>query len=151
MTVHQLSVFAENKSGTIQRVLDLLKEGNIQIIASTIADTTDYGIYRIICSEPTRAYEALRAAGIQVSLTDVFAITLENEVGKAADTIKLFSDAGIDISYLYSFMLGDKGILIFRTKDAEKAHEIIMLNKLNFVAEKDLSKLLLSDKNQKEK
>ena len=142
MTVHQLSVFAENKSGTIQRVLDLLKEGNIQIIASTIADTTDYGIYRIICSEPTRAYETLRAAGIQVSLTDVFAITLENEVGKAADTIKLFSDAGIDISYLYSFMLGDKGILIFRTKDAEKAHEIIMLNKLNFVAEKDLSKLI---------
>lgn len=142
MTVHQLSVFAENKSGTIQRVLDLLKEGNIQIIASTIADTTDYGIYRIICSEPTRAYETLRVAGIQVSLTDVFAITLENEVGKAADTIKLFSDAGIDISYLYSFMLGNKGILIFRTKDAEKAHEIIMLNKLNFVAEKDLSKLI---------
>ena len=142
MTVHQLSVFAENKSGTIQRVLDLLKEGNIQIIASTIADTTDYGIYRIICSEPTRAYETLRTAGIQVSLTDVFAITLENEVGKAADTIKLFSDAGIDISYLYSFMLGNKGILIFRTKDAEKAHEILMLNKLNFVAEKDLSKLI---------
>lgn len=142
MTVHQLSVFAENKSGTIQRVLDLLKEGNIQIIASTIADTTDYGIYRIICSEPTRAYETLRAAAIQVSLTDVFAITLENEVGKAADTIKLFSDAGIDISYLYSFMLGNKGILIFRTKDAEKAHEIIMLNKLSFVAEKDLSKLI---------
>ena len=142
MTVHQLSVFAENKSGTIQRVLDLLKEGNIQIIASTIADTTDYGIYRIICSEPTRAYETLRTAGIQVSLTDVFAITLENEVGKAADTIKLFSDAGIDISYLYSFMLGNKGILIFRTKDAEKVHEIIMLNELNFVAEKDLSKLI---------
>ena len=142
MTVHQLSVFAENKSGTIQRVLDLLKEGNIQIIASTIADTTDYGIYRIICSEPTRAYETLREAGISVNLTDVFAITLENEVGKAADTIKLFSDAGIDISYLYSFMLGNKGILIFRTKDSEKAREIIMLNKLNFVAEKDLSSLI---------
>lgn len=142
MTVHQLSVFAENKSGTIQRVLDLLKEGNIQIIASTIADTTDYGIYRIICSEPTRAYETLREAGISVNLTDVFAVTLENEVGKAADTIKLFSDAGIDISYLYSFMLGNKGILIFRTKDSEKAREIIMLNKLNFVAEKDLSSLI---------
>lgn len=142
MTVHQLSVFAENKSGTIQRVLDLLKEGNIQIIASTIADTTDYGIYRIICSEPTRAYETLREAGISVNLTDVFAITLENEVGKAADTIKLFSDAGIDISYLYSFMLGNKGILIFRTKDSDKAREIIMLNKLNFVAEKDLSSLI---------
>lgn len=142
MTVHQLSVFAENKSGTIQRVLDLLKEGNIQIIASTIADTTDYGIYRIICSEPTRAYETLREAGISVNLTDVFAVTLENEVGKAADTIKLFSDAGIDISYLYSFMLGNKGILIFRTKDSDKAREIIMLNKLNFVAEKDLSTLI---------
>ena len=142
MTVHQLSVFIENKQGTLQRVLDLLKEGNIQLIATTIADTTEYGIYRIICSEPTRAYETLKNAGISVNLSDVFAIKLENEVGRAADTIKLFSDAGIEISYLYSFMLGNNGIMVFRTNNAERAREIIMLNKLDFIAEKDLSKLL---------
>ena len=141
MTVHQLSVFIENRQGTVQKVLDLLKEGNIQLIATTIADTTEYGIYRIICSEPTRAYETLKNAGISVNLSDVFAIKLENEVGRAADTIKLFSDAGIEISYLYSFMLGNNGIMVFRTNNADRAREIIMLNKLDFIAEKDLSKL----------
>ena len=63
MTVHQLSVFIENKSGTLLRVLELLKEAKIQLIASTISDTVEYGIYRIICSEPMRAYETLRQAG----------------------------------------------------------------------------------------
>ena len=123
-------------------MLDLLKEGNIQLIATTIADTTEYGIYRIICSEPTRAYETLKNAGMSVNLSDVFAIRLENEVGRAADTIKLFSEAGIGISYLYSFMLGNNGIMVFRTNNAERAREIIILNKLDFIAEKDLSKLL---------
>ena len=59
MTVQQLSVFIENKAGTLQKVLNLLKEAGIQLIASTIADTVEYGIYRIICSEPKRAYETL--------------------------------------------------------------------------------------------
>ena len=147
MTVHQLSVFIENRQGTVQKVLDLLKEGNIQLIATTIADTTEYGIYRIICSEPTlervvNDYRTtLKNAGISVNLSDVFAIKLENEVGRAADTIKLFSDAGIEISYLYSFMLGNNGIMVFRTNNTERAREVIMLNKLDFIAEKDLSKL----------
>ena len=60
MTIHQLSVFVENKSGTLLQVLELLKEAHIQLIASTISDTIEYGIYRIICSEPLRAYEVLR-------------------------------------------------------------------------------------------
>ena len=68
MTIQQLSVFIENKSGTLQKVLNLLKEAGIQLIASTIADTVEYGIYRIICSEPKRAYETLKEAGISVAL-----------------------------------------------------------------------------------
>ena len=62
MTVHQISIFVENKSGTLLRVLDLFKEAGVQLIASTISDTVEYGIYRIICSEPTRACEVLRPA-----------------------------------------------------------------------------------------
>lgn len=89
MTIQQLSVFIENKSGTLQRVLNLLKEAGIQLIASTIADTVEYGIYRIICSEPKRAYETLKEAGISVALSDVFAITLDNQPGRAADAITI--------------------------------------------------------------
>ena len=118
MTVHQISIFVENKSGTLLRVLDLFKEAGVQLIASTISDTVEYGIYRIICSEPTRAYEVLRAAGISASMSEVFAITLDNRPGRAADAVRVITGEGIGISYLYSFLLGGKGILVFRTDDA---------------------------------
>ena len=55
MTIKQLSIFIENKSGTLIRVLDLLSQANIQIIASAVADTKDYGIYRVLCNEPAKA------------------------------------------------------------------------------------------------
>ena len=130
MTIHQLSVFVENKSGTLLQVLELLKEANIQLIASTISDTVEYGIYRIICSEPMRAYETLKQAGISANLSDVFAITLDNQPGRAADAVRVLSQAGIGISYLYSFLLGGKGILVFRTDDAERTNEVILRERL---------------------
>ncbi len=142
MTIQQLSVFVENKAGTLHQVLQILKEARIQLIASTIADTVEYGIYRIICSEPTRAYEELRKAGISVALSDVFAISLDNQPGRAADAIQIFREAHISISYLYSFLLGGQGILIFRTEDSDRAREAIILNHLTFIADKDLSSLV---------
>jgi len=142
MTVHQLSVFLENKSGTLLKVFKLLKQEGIQLIASTIADTAEYGICRIICSEPSRAYEVLRKAGVSVTLCEVFAVELDDEPGKAADAIQIFANEGISIAYLYSFLLNGKGILIFRTDNADKAAEAIQINGLSVIAEKDLSKLL---------
>ena len=141
MTILQLSVFIENKSGTLVKVLRLLKEAGIQIIASTIADTLDYGIYRIICSDPTKAYTMLKENGINVALSDVFAIQLGDEPGKAAEAVELFANEGISIAYMYSFLLGGHGILVFRTDNAEHAKEVIILNKLDFIAERDLSTL----------
>lgn len=125
MTAHQISVFVENKAGTLLQVLDLFKEAGIQLIASTISDTVEYGIYRIICSEPARALEVLKQAGISASVSEVFAITLDNTPGRAADAVRVLSAAGIGISYLYSFLLGGKGILVFRTDDAERTGEVI--------------------------
>ncbi len=138
MTIHQLSVFVENKSGTLLRVLELLKEANIQLIASTISDTVEYGIYRIICSEPMRAYETLKEAGISANLSDVFAIMLDNRPGCAADAIRSFSNAGIGISYLYSFLLSGKGILVFRTDSPEQTRKVILDKGLNYIEEKHL-------------
>lgn len=138
MTVHQLSVFIENKSGTLLRVLELLKEARIQLIASTISDTVEYGIYRIICSEPMRAYETLRQAGISANLSDVFAIMLDNRPGRAADAIRSFSEAGIGISYLYSFLLSGKGILVFRTDNPDLTRQVILEKGLNYIEERHL-------------
>lgn len=140
MTVHQLSIFVENRQGTLIKVLQLLKEAGVQLIASTIADTVEYGIYRIICGEPERAYSILKEKGISVALSDVFAIELDDEVGRAADTLTLFSEEGISIAYMYSFLLKGKGILVFRTDDEEKTCKVIKENGMNFISEKDLSK-----------
>jgi len=142
MTVHQLSVFIENKSGALVKVLNVLKKEGIQIIASTIADTVEYGIFRIICSEPVKAYNVLKANGISVTLADVFAIELDDKPGCAAEAIANFAEEGISLSYLYSFLLGGKGVLIFRADNPEKAREAIIIHKLKFIAEKDLSKVV---------
>lgn len=140
MTVHQLSIFVENRQGTLIKVLQLLKEANVQLIASTIADTVEYGIYRVICSEPERAFEILKAQGISVALSDVFAIELDDEVGRAADTLTLFSEEEISIAYMYSFLLNGKGILVFRTDNEEKTRKVIEEHQLKYIPEKDLSK-----------
>ena len=139
MTIHQLSIFIENRSGTLIKVLEVLKEAKIQIVASTIADTAEYGIYRLICSEPLRAFDELKKAGVAVALSDVFALELDNVPGRAADAVETFSKAGISITYLYSFLLNGKGILIFRTDNAEQARETIQQNGLKYIAEDALT------------
>ncbi len=130
MTIKQISIFIENKSGTLLKVLNVLKEANIQIIASTISDTVEYGIYRIICDNPTKAISLLKERGISAISNDVFAIELDDTPGQAASAIQYFADAGINISYMYSFLVAGKGILILRTSDTEKTQEIIALKKL---------------------
>lgn len=141
MTISQLSIFIENKSGTLLQVLNLLKEAGISLIASNIADTVEYGICRIICCEPQRAYKMLKEAGMAVTLSNVFAIQLDNQVGEAANAISFLSQEGISITYLYSFLLGGKGILIFRTDNEEKATNAITQGKLNVISEEQLTTL----------
>ena len=121
----QLSIFIENKRGTLLTVLNVLKEAGIQIIASTISDTQDFGIYRIICDDPERAFIVLKEQSITATITDVFAIQLEDKPGEAARVLALFAEADISIAYMYSFLLSGKGILVFRSSDTEKTKQII--------------------------
>ena len=130
MTIKQISIFVENKSGTLLKVLNALKEAHIQIIASTISDTVEYGIYRIICDNPSKAISLMKEKGINAVENDVFAIVLDDTPGQAAAAIQYFTEAGINISYMYSFLVGGKGILILRTNDTEKTQEIIAQKKL---------------------
>ena len=137
MTIKQLSIFIENKGGTLIKVLDLLSKAGIQIIASTVADTKDYGIYRVLTNDPAQAYLILKDAGINVQLSDVFALSIDDQPGRAAEAIKQVSETGVSILYLYSFLWQGKGVLVFRADQGEKAKEIIMLNKIAFLTEAD--------------
>lgn len=142
MLIHQLSVFIENKSGTMTTVLEAFKQANIQIIASTISDTVDYGIFRIICSNPAQALLLLKEKGLSVTLSEVFAIELDNKPGQAATVMQIFAQSKININYLYSFLVHGKGILIFRTNDTEKTIEVIRDNNLNNLTNDNLHKLV---------
>ena len=139
MTILQLSIFIENRSGTLVNVLQVLKNAHVQIVASTIADTAEYGIYRVICTEPQRAFDALKEAGVAVALSEVFALELDNEPGCAAEAVRTISDAGISIVYLYSFLFYGKGILIFRTDNVDEARQIIKANGMKYLTEGDLA------------
>jgi len=139
MTIKQLSIFIENKGGTLIKVLDLLSKGGIQIIASTIADTKDYGIYRVLCDKPTQAYLLLREAGINVQLADVIALSIDDTPGRAAEAINSLSSEGVAILYMYSFLWKGKGVLVLRTDPVEKAKEIITIKKMDFLTEIDFA------------
>ena len=139
MTVNQLSIFLEKRSGTLTKVLDIMKRTGIRIIASTIADTAQYGLFRVICSNPRQAYLELVNEGFAVAMSDVFAIEMENRPGQTADTVKCFSEAGISIIYMYSLLKDGKGILLFRTDDMETAREVIHRAGFKCVSEKDLA------------
>ena len=139
MTVKQLSIFIENKEGTLTKVLDLLSKAGIQIIASTIADTKDYGIYRVLCDKPTQAYLILKENGINVQLADVVALSIDDVPGRAAEAVKTLSAANVNILYLYSFLWKGKGVLILRTDNSSKANETIIINKMSFLTEADFA------------
>ena len=139
MTIKQLSIFIENKGGTLINVLDILSKGGIQIIASTVADTQDYGIYRVLCDQPTQAFLMLREAGINVQLSDVIALSIDDEPGRAAQAISTLSQVGVSILYMYSFLWKGKGVLVLRAQPAEKAQEVITIQKLAYLTEIDFA------------
>lgn len=136
-TVKQLSIFIENKSGTLIKVLELFSKARIQIIASTIADTQDYGIYRVLCSDPSEAYMILKENSINVQLADVMAIAIEDEPGHAALAISELSKAQVNILYMYSFLWQGRGVLVMRTDEGEKASKVITDKSMALLNEND--------------
>ena len=115
----------------------MLSKAGIQIIASTLADTKDYGIYRVLCDKPAQAYMLLKESGINVQLSDVLALSIDDTPGRAAEAISKISDADVNILYLYSFLWKGKGVLVFRTDNNDRANEAIMLGKMTFLTEMD--------------
>ena len=140
MTIQQLSVFLENTAGTLVQVLQQLKKAQVQLLAITIADTAEYGILRIVCTEPQRACDELRKAGVAVAISDVFALQLDNQPGTAADVIELFSKGGISITYVYTFLFEGKAVLVFRTDSPEEARAIIAQNSLPYLDQEALAR-----------
>lgn len=141
MTVNQLSIFVENKYGKLCEILSLLADQNIRIIASTVADTSEYGILRLIVNYSEKAYQILKDNHVNVNLTDVLAIVTDSAAGSFAKTLTCFTQSGLSIEYMYCLSLKDKSILILRTNNREAAREVIRRQNLEYICESDLAKM----------
>ena len=141
MTINQISIFVENKYGRLGEILSTLANENIHIIAATVADTSEYGILRLIVSEPEKAYSVLKQNNVSANLTDVLAISTESSAGSFANVINLFTQSGLSIEYMYCFSLKEKSVIILRTNNREAAREVVRRNELGYISERDLQKL----------
>lgn len=140
MTIKQLSIFMENRPGSLVRILRTLAAGGISIIVSTLGDTEGFGIYRIICSDAEKAFRILREKGISATVANVYAIRLhEDKPGTAAKVMEDINAYGVNVKYMYSFVFGGHGIIVFRADNADKADEAVMLGKMDYLTEQDLS------------
>lgn len=112
MTINQISIFLENKYGKLSEILELLAGANIRIIATTVADTSEYGILRIIVSDTQKAFSILKEHNVSANLTEVLAIVTNSSAGSFAHTLACFTKAGISIEYMYCFSTVDKAIMV---------------------------------------
>ena len=126
MLMNQLSVFMENKEGRLEQVLETLKEGNININSLSLAETTDYGLLRMIVSDPEAGKNALKEKGFSAMLTPVLAVDVADEVGQLQVVLTKITQAGINIEYVYSMKAGGDGAtIIIRTSDLAKTEEVL--------------------------
>jgi hypothetical protein len=117
----QLSVFLENKAGSICEVAELLYKKDIDIVALSIADTAKFGILRMVVDNPDTAVAALREQGHTVSLTDVLIVGIENKPGGMLPVLRVLNEAGVGVEYMYAFLGKTKGAyMVLRVENPEK-------------------------------
>ncbi|MDR1102536.1 MAG: acetolactate synthase [Tannerella sp.] len=141
MSINQISIFIENKYGKLCEILTLLAGEQIRIIAATVADTSEYGILRLIVSDPQRAFRLLKENSVGANLTEVLAIASPSSAESFASTLCCFTRSGLSIEYMYCFSLDGKSILILRTSDLEAARDVIRRQNLEYLTENDLMNL----------
>ena len=127
MYVQQISVFIENAPGKLAEFAELLGREGIDLIALSIADTTNFGILRCIVSDWERAAKVISKAGYTATVTEVLAVAVPDHPGGMAQAIRVLTDAGISIEYLYSFVrqAGKGALLIFRVDALEDAAKVL--------------------------
>lgn len=126
MFIKQLSVFIENREGRLEEVLEALKEKNVNIVSLSLADTSEYGMLRMIVSDPIGGREALKNNGFSAMLTDVLAVKLSHRVGYLQELLSLICKAGINVEYMYALSTGtDDASIVIKTSDLEKAVNVL--------------------------
>ena len=141
--IKQISVFVENKSGRLSDILNVIGKNGIDISALSIADTTDFGIVRMIVNDPDKAAEILKSNNLVVKVTDVIALAVADKPGGLAGEIEKLKNAGISIEYMYAFIgKSDKGALVIvRVENPEKALVVLKDENVTVVSPEEVYRM----------
>jgi hypothetical protein len=136
MIVKQISIFLENKSGRLAEVTKILGENNIDISALSIADTTNFGILRLIVNQPEKAVKILKENDFTVSSTSVIAIGVEDRPGGLAAALQVLSEESIGIEYMYAFVgkASEEALVILKVENSERAIRTLTKNNVKVLS-----------------
>ena len=128
MFLNQLSVFLENREGRLDQVLNTLKNNAINIVSLSLADTSEYGMLRMIVSDPDKGRMVLREEGIMAMLTDVVALRVPHATGSLSKAMHEIVAAGINVEYMYAFANGADASAVLKSDDPVKVVTILREN-----------------------
>ena len=143
MLVSQISVFLENTKGRLFSVSDILAKNDINVRAVSIADTTDFGILRMIVNDPEKAYTVLRENNFTVRITKVIAVEIDDTPGSMAQVLKKLNDQGIEVEYMYAFLgnIFGNALVILKIDDPDKVEEITAMDGIKLIPAEEVYKL----------
>ena len=144
MNIKQISVFLENSSGALKAMADVLAQNGIDMRALSLAETTDFGIARIIVDDVYRTTTTLRDAGFVHSVTTVLGVGIPDEPGGLAKVLGVLADAGVNVEYMYAFLGGktsDQAYMIFRVRDEEAAAAALRAHGITPLEQETVSEL----------
>ena len=124
-TIQQLSVFLENREGRLDTVLKILAENDVNIVALSLADTSDYGMLRMIVSDPHKGKAALKDAGITAMLTDVVALRVPHATGSLSKAMHQIVEGEIYVEYMYAFANGADAAAVLKSDDPARVIDIL--------------------------
>lgn len=142
MFIKQISVFIENKEGRLDEVLKILSDGGINLLSVNLADTSEYGVLRLISQKPEKAYEILKNAGFTARIDEVIAVVVPDDVGSLQKVLADLRDGGINITYIYGLSIDGPGAPIaIKTDNQEKASEILKANSVKTITQEELEEI----------
>ena len=127
MYVKQISVFLENKAGRLWELTEVLRDNGLNIRALSLADTTDFGILRMIVNDPEQAFQTLKETGLSSAETDVLVVEIPDRPGGLAEVLKIMTRDGINVEYMYAFVEKKKGnaAVVMRVEDLERTISVL--------------------------
>ena len=141
MAVNQVSVFLENKPGTLNQMTEVLANGGINIRALSLADTNDFGIARMIVNDVYEATNVLKDASFVATFTPVLVYAISDETGGLNKLLKNFTETNVNVEYMYAFAGKKNAYMIFRVKDTEKAEKLLASKGLKSLTQEQIAEV----------